>query len=57
MIEDMLMTLLLEAAEEAIQKDFVDKEIGKSKNAIKDDDVEYKDYRIDEFEANEVDTE
>ena len=46
-----------EAEEEATQKEFYDKEIGKSKDIIKDDDVEYKDYRIDEFEANEVDTE
>ena len=56
MIEDMLMTLLLEAAEEAIQKDFCDKEIGKTKAIKDDDDIQHKAYGIDEFNTKEVDT-
>ena len=45
MIDDMLTRPPQEAAEEAFQKVFCDKEIGKFK-AIKDDDVKRKDYRI-----------
>ena len=45
-----------ETAEEAIQKEFCDKEIGKTKVTKDDDDTNHKAYGIDEFNTKEVDT-
>ena len=45
-----------EAEEEATQKEFCDKEIGKTKVIKDDDDIQHKAYGIDEFNTKEVDT-
>ena len=44
-----------EAEEEATQKEFCDKEIGKIKAIKDDDDIQHKAYDIDEFNTKEVD--
>ena len=45
-----------EAEKEATQKEFCDKEIGKTKATKDDDDSKHKAYGIDEFNTKEVDT-